>query len=560
MAAGQQAASPSLRPAGLDPFRWAWDLLTNVKFALVLVGAAAVAGLVGTVLPQLPAPMRDNAAARQAWLELQREDYGRFTSPMDRLWLFDVFNSPWFNALWALIIVAVTVCAVSRFRPVWRSVHHPPRRVPDRYYEVAHHRASFTNPAGPEAVEAALRRRRYRVERVARDNGATHLFAEKHAWNQYGTFLSHLALLMLLVGALLTRYAGFDRSLILAETAPAAPVFLDPQPGQLFVRVVDAHEGRDAAGNVIDYHTIVEVSRGDETITCRTTVNSPCKAFGYKVHQAAFFSDLARLRITGPDGRLLYDDVLDFETRQAIVPAIRVTDAQGNVLFDQVLPQMGSDGPEAFAALTFPAAPGSQELVSYVVAWRPDGNETAIRLYADGIDERPRLAGQSAVAPGGYRVAYVGPRAIPAVTLLDVPGASSADGAVVVQMPADRSGQPYLFIDGVDQGLVAIEPGQTHHNAAGFAYTFDGRVEASGLSVRRDPGHWFIWVAVGMAIVGLSITFYVPRRRLWVKVEGSRTWLAGIAERSTRFGREMRLIGAELGARDALLPEDLEED
>ena len=73
-----------------------------------------------------------------------------------------------------------------------------------------------------------------------------------------------------------------------------------------------------------------------------------------------------------------------------------------------------------------------------------------------------------------------------------------------------------------------------------------GRVEASGVSVRRDPGDTFIWLAVGMAIVGLAITFYVPRRRLWVKVTDSRTYLAGVAERTTRFGRELRFMGASL--------------
>ena len=102
-------------------------------------------------------------------------------------------------------------------------------------------------------------------------------------------------------------------------------------------------------------------------------------------------------------------------------------------------------------------------------------------------------------------------------------------------------------------------PGQAVRTSGGFTYEMVGRVEASGVSVRRDPGDTFIWVAVGMAIVGLAITFYVPRRRLWVKVTDSRTYLAGVAERTTRFGRELRFMGASLGARDALQPGDLEE-
>lgn len=45
-----------------------------------------------------------------------------------------------------------------------------------------------------------------------------------------------------------------------------------------------------------------------------------------------------------------------------------------------------------------------------------------------------------------------------------------------------------------------------------------------------------------MAMVGLAITFYVPRRRLWVKVTPARTYMAGVAEKTTRLGREMRLM------------------
>src|SRR5690606_2773886 len=123
-------------------------------------------------------------------------------------------------------------------------------------------------------------------------DGVTYLFAERYQWAAYGTFLTHLALLMILLGGLLTRFAGFDRTMVIAETTPPAPVFETPGPGQMFIRIVDSHEGRDEASNIIDYHSKIEVSKGGETVTCTTTVNDPCRAFGYTVHQAAFFNDL----------------------------------------------------------------------------------------------------------------------------------------------------------------------------------------------------------------------------------------------------------------------------
>lgn len=72
---------------GFDPLRFTWQLLCNVKFALFLVGLAGIAGMIGVVVPQMPIPMRGNPAARQAWLELQHNDFGAFATPMERLGL-----------------------------------------------------------------------------------------------------------------------------------------------------------------------------------------------------------------------------------------------------------------------------------------------------------------------------------------------------------------------------------------------------------------------------------------------------------------------------------------
>ena len=560
--------TPALKPGGIDPLRWLWQLLTNVKFALLLVSTAAFAGLIGVVVPQMPGPMRANPAARQAWLELRRNDYGAFTNMLERLGFFDVFHSAWFNGLWVLIIVAVTVCTVSRFRPTLRGVRHAPRTVGEAYFERAHHRAAFSHEGGAEAIERTLRRRRYRVERVKSEAGATYLFADRFAWSHYGTFLSHLALLMLLIGALLTTFAGFDKTFVLAETTPGAPVFDSPGPGQIFVRMVDAIRGKDTSGNVIDFRSKLEVRRGDQVVTCTATVNNPCRVFGYKIHQAAFFDDIARLKVNGPNGQVLYDDVLDFDSESTAVPLMKVTTPDGRVLFNQEVPQMATDpgaaaGPQddlAIAQLAFPKAPGSTDFASYALAWRVSGNDLQLTISgADASGMAPHELKQGDfVADSGYRISYEGPREIPAIKVNDMPGSLGSDGATV-QMPNGGDGRPYLFITGVDSQNLIVTDSASQTSADGYTYGFLGRIEASGVSVKRDPGSAFIWIAVGMAMVGLAITFYVPRRRLWVKVTPERTYLAGIAERTSRYSRELRRLGAELGSPDALLPEDTEQ-
>ena len=557
MASGAPATNAPMPK--FDPLRATWRLLTNVKFAVALVSAAVLASLIGVVLPQLPAEMRGNPGARSAWLELRREDFGWLTSTLDGLDLFDVFHSPWFVGLWFVIVAAVTVCTISRFPPTWRSVQRPPMRVGERYFEAARHRASFTHAGGAEAVEGLLRRRRYRVTRTHANEGVTELFAERFAWSQYTTFVSHLALLLLLLGGLLTNLAGFQRTLALAEARPAAPLFDEPGVGQIFVGMGDAHRGVDAAGNIVDFHSDLLLRRGEEVVRCTATVNGPCSAFGYRFHQAAFFDDLAHLTIWGPDGRVLFDDVLDFENESTATPALTVTDADGVVVFDQALPQMASvpgstlgyEGDVALSELALPDA-------VYGVSWRAEG-ETLVALIDGGGNAPVELRPGEMADTGVHRIAFRGIASVPAIPVLDMPRGETV-GVVNVQMPEGADGRPYLFISNIDAENVVIADGATVETGSGYRYRFGGRVDASGIDVRRDPGDLFIWVAVVMAMIGLGVTFYVPRRRLWVRVTGQRTQLAGIAARTTRFGRELRRMGAELGARDALLPEDRDEE
>ncbi|MFN0094202.1 MAG: cytochrome c biogenesis protein ResB [Dehalococcoidia bacterium] len=562
MAATGAAAPTAL--GGFDPFRSVWALLCNAKFALTLIGVAVVMLLVAVVVPQMPAPMRDNPAARSAWVELQREDLGPFAGVFDRTGLFEIYVAPWFTGLWVLITIAVTVCTVSRLRPTHRLVRAPRREVPDRFFATAHHRAEFSHEHGPEAVATALRRRRYRVEQVRQADGATRLFAERFSWSLYGTFVSHLALLIFLVGGLLTAFAGFQRTLALAESKAAAPLFDNPGPGQIFVTMEDAHRGIDEDGNIVDFRSAIEVRQGDVTKRCTVTVNGPCNAFGYKFHQAAFFDDLAKLRIVTGDGRVLFDDTLDFENEVVAVPRVRVLDPAGRLLFEGDIPQAGTDPGEltsraddqALGVLRFALAGGALEAVE-VVSWRVVDGE--IRLAFDAASRaagRVLAPGEAAAFPE-YRIELIEGRNIPAITVGDLPGA--AEGAqVAVQMPT-RGETRYLAVAGLGTEVVELPRGQ-ETPVGSLRFTFGGQLDGAGIDVRRDPGDTFIWAAVGLAIGGLSITFYVPRRRVWAKVTPERTYLAGIAEKQTRLGRELRQLGAELGAADALSPEDLEDD
>jgi cytochrome c biogenesis protein len=71
------------------------------------------------------------------------------------------------------------------------------------------------------------------------------------------------------------------------------------------------------------------------------------------------------------------------------------------------------------------------------------------------------------------------------------------------------------------------------------------------LIAKRDPGAGIVWTAFGLLIVGLLITFWMPRRRVWGRLDADgRLALAVRADRYVDIGREFgRLLDDLVAAR-----------
>jgi cytochrome c biogenesis protein ResB len=66
--------------------------------------------------------------------------------------------------------------------------------------------------------------------------------------------------------------------------------------------------------------------------------------------------------------------------------------------------------------------------------------------------------------------------------------------------------------------------------------------------IRRDPGQPVIWLAFGLLIAGLVLTFYFPRRRAWARIEGERLGLAFLADRYVDREREFEQLREAVAA------------
>jgi cytochrome c biogenesis protein len=78
-----------------------------------------------------------------------------------------------------------------------------------------------------------------------------------------------------------------------------------------------------------------------------------------------------------------------------------------------------------------------------------------------------------------------------------------------------------------------------------------GFSEYTLLIAKRDPGAPIIWLAFATLLLGLAITFYLPRRRVWARLRrDGRLDLVGRSDRQVDFDREFgSLVDALVGAR-----------
>jgi cytochrome c biogenesis protein len=565
--AAEQEQSWSRTFGLLNPLRAVWWLFTNLRFAIALLAALATASLIGVVLPQKPAVVRGDSLAEADWLSTQEDRFGGFlTDVFDGTQLFDLFHATWFAMLLAVTVASTAAYVISRFPGIWYSVTRPRKRVPDRYFDTAPERLSLEG-VEPRRLEKALKSARYKVERFE-ERDATYLFADRFAWGQLGTLFTHVAVVVFIAAAVVSRMDSFENGLFLSEGS-TLPVFPVSDPNQMQVELVDSHGSFADSGQPLDYYSdMVIYERGEEVKRCRSTVNSPCTYNGYYFYQAAWFGFGAALEVRDKEtGNVVYRETLAL-SETAPSPHVVIRDEEGGLLLDDSLvltDTLAGDGIRYVGTIV-----QLEDGRLMTVGLRDDGGTSdLVVLEAGDSDDATRLIlaeGETGTS-GGLEVSYAGRGEVPLGVAPDLPlpaSASGGTGAVVLQMEnvvygtdeassgadvaaPDVEGPVALTIAGLEPRAVTLEAGEAV-TIDGMEYTFLGQREFSGINVRRDRSDYLVWVGAALTVVGLMITFWVPRRRLWARISGGYAQLAGQAPRHAKYVREMRGIAREAGA------------
>ena len=542
MAQAERARSIPRAVRTTDLLLWLWRLLASAQFAVALLAFLTLAGLLAVFIPQVPVPMRGNPFAVNFWVEAQKGKYGPFTEPMHWAGLFTVPSTWWFLTALGLLGVALCASVADRFLAIWRNITRPRERLPDSFFERAANRLAFESDAtAATRLAALLRRRRFRVTSDAQGE-VTYVFADRFAWAQVGSLVSHLAVVLLLVGGLVSRTGGYTSALFIAE-GTAGPVFPVSHPDQMQVEVVDATAAFDEAGLPTDYRSeLVIYQDGEEVARGVTTVNGPLSYGGYRFHQAGYLAEGAALRVRDlSTGNTVYREALALIDLTP-APAVRVRDESGRVLLDDVIVPTDFLGDARGTLIT---VPGTSRQFWVGVVQDKAGRWNLIVYERGRPDEALTAPAGGTAAAGGMEWTFVEAAGVPSVVAEAVPGDSERS---LVLMSEEPDGAPFLTLLGpVDGRALTLYPDEPVR-IGGREYVFEGRREFAGIEVRRDPGANFIWAGAGLLLAGLLVTFYVPRLRLWVRVRDGEAVIAAQAGRSGAFRTEAKRLLRELDA------------
>jgi cytochrome c biogenesis protein len=464
------APRPERRQSLTAPLRRTWRQLTSMRTALLLLFLLALASVPGSFLPQRGL----NPVAVQQYFV----DHPTLAPLLDRVYAFDVFAAPWFAAVYLLLFVSLVGCLSLRVRLHAKALVSPPPAVPRvlaRMPESARWESDVAPEQAIEQIRSVLRRGRWRVARTD-----LALSAEKGYLRETGNLLFHISLVALLIGIALGGLLGFQGTVLVKEGDGFANTVLaydDIKPGRRF----------DADG-LVPFSFVLDDFQG--------TYADDGKALTF----------LAKLRWSGEDGGepqpydlrvnhpLVVGGAKTYLLGHGYAPRVRIVDVEGNVLEQTVacLPQ----GPTFLSTCTIKVPDAAGEQLAFEGVFTP----TTV--------QDPETALVTSVYPAPDH---------PALTVLGYRGDLGLDSGTPASVYnlEDRSGLVPIGDGKTPQKLL---PGQTWDLPGGGSLTFVETTEWATFQVTQDPGKQLALIAgVGM-VLGLCLSLFVRRRRLWVRL------------------------------------------
>jgi cytochrome c biogenesis protein len=516
-------SEPPLSSAGW--LRWGWRQLTSMRTALILLFLLALGSIPGSVLPQ---EGTDPGSVQQYFTS-----HPELAPWLSRLGLFNVFAAPWFAAIYLLLFASLVGCVVPRTFRLVGSARTPPPRAPRNLARLPQS-ASYASALPPEAAvdgaAAVLGRQRFRLRRPdaaspghdspGHDSTDHWVSAEKGYLREVGNLVFHLSLLGVLISIAAGGLFGYKADKLLVE-------------GQTFADTTSAldefHPGRLVSGSDLAPFTLTLNKFTASYITSGESRGQPSNFEADVTYAPSPGAPTGTypIRINDP---LSVDSLKVYLIGHGYAPEFTVTGANGQVSYQEATPFI-------------PANTGT--FLSDGVVKAPEASLGFMGVFVP-----------TAISVGGTLESIFPAADAPAVSLIGYSGNLGMNSAVdqsVYQLDTtgltELSGSPHLLL-----------PGQSWKLPGGKGtITFTGVKQWVSLAITYDPGQVPALVCGILAIAGLLLSFFVRRRRVFVRAvpaasgTGSVVTVGGLtrSDASGGFEEEFAELAADIVAAES---------
>lgn len=477
MARGEQAVATQPRLGPLGWARWGWRQLTSMRTALVLLLLLAVAAVPGSIWPQRAV---DPVRVRE-----YQDEHPGLAPVLDSLGFFDVYSSPWFAAIYLLLMVSLVGCLVPRTRQHLGALRARPPAVPRRLERLAEHRTLHVGAPPEEAVAAVrevLQRRRYRFRD---DTGTDALSAEGGRARETGNLVFHFSLLAVIIFVAAGHLWGWRGEVILAE-------------GETFTNTVAEYDTLQP-GPWVDENALTPFSLTLEELTVVFEQQAGGAQFGAPREFTATVSATPRPGGEPERQRLAVNAPLSFSGTSVYLlgngyaPVVTVRDADGEVLYRGATPFLPQD--DLYASTGAVKVPAADPDWGFHGAFLPTlhFDETAgpVSTFPDLLD--------------------------PALVLGMYEGALYPEGRPQSVYTLDVSQMEEVYRADGERARLLLRPGETVDLPGGGTMTLEEVVRWGGLVMRHDPGRVPVLVSSAVLLLALTLMLTVRRRRVFAR-------------------------------------------
>jgi cytochrome c biogenesis protein len=471
-----------------------WGFFASVKLAIMIFAVVSLTSIVGTVLQQ-------NADAAKN-IEILSKFVGASAAPgaykfMDMLGFLDMYRSWWFISLLGLFAANLIICSIDRFPHVWKAAREKQKPLNDEQFKVFPIKREFIAKGKVDEIKdkvlKVLASAGFKNAEVAIDGDEIQVFSKKQAYSRLGVYITHLSLLVIMLGSVIGSLWGFNGYINIPEGTSYPVAFASKPMSEAMWQ---------------ERNMVLDTLLNNES-------NLALTASALSVSEERLVKRMKTLGL----------EYLGFEV--------------GLMDFDVTFYGNSDMAKEYTSHLS--VKEGGQELFRLWIEVNQPLKHKGFTFYQSsyGMMEQKETFVYNLRARGtnnkmeNYKV-KIGDS-------LTIPG-TEMEMTVVDFSPSlrfDQSGRAFTYADMLNNPAIRVEikdgdaeyakwimkryP-QTWNLGDGNALQFVDvwGAQYTGLQVRRDPGVWLVYLGCLIMGIGLYFAFFMSHRRIWIRIIGGK--------------------------------------